>query len=73
MIVRERQNTQPERTPTWLVLLAYFAYLRAMRPQQPPEIKTLRWLILAFIVMALVSAGAPEKVVEVIRHWSIIP
>lgn len=58
---------------SWLIFLAYLAYLRAMRPQQSPETKVLRTLIivvgLVLVIVALVAAGAPEVVTDVLKHW----
>lgn len=68
---------QSERMPTWLVFMAYLAYLRAMQPQRTPEVAVLRTFIivvgLVLTVVALVAAGAPNMVVDAIKHWPLIP
>lgn len=72
-----RRQTITEGIPTWLVFVAYLAYLRSIRPQPPSEINVLRSLIivtgLVLVVVALVAAGAPDEVSQVIKHWPIIP
>ncbi len=64
---------QVERVPSWLILIAYLAYLRAMQPQRPTEVTVLRTLLLVvglvLTVVALVTAGAPELVVEMLQQW----
>ena len=60
----------------WLMLFAYLAYLRTVRAQQNPERVLLRLISIVGIVLgivALVVAGAPEKVSELIRLWPIMP
>ena len=68
---------QSERMPTWLVFMVYLAYLRAMQPERTPEVAVLRTLIivvgLVLTVVALVAAGAPSTVVDIIKHWPLIP
>lgn len=68
---------EPKRVPTWLVFLAYLAYLRATRPQQARETGVLRSLIivvgLVLVVVALVAAGSPENVGAALRNWPMIP
>jgi hypothetical protein len=67
------EDRQSERVPCWLAFLAYLAYLRAMRPPRSPGTVALLWLItivgLVLAVLALVSAGAPEVVEGVVKHW----
>lgn len=68
---------QLERMPTWLVFIVYLAYLRAIQPQRIPEVTVMRTLIivvgLVLTVVALVAAGAPNTVVDIIKHWPLIP
>jgi hypothetical protein len=68
---------QLERMPTWLVFMIYLTYLRAIQPQRTPEVAVIRTLIivvgLVLTVVALVAAGAPNTVVDIIKHWPLIP
>jgi hypothetical protein len=67
---------QSEPMPAWLILIAYLAYLRAMQPQRPTEVIVLRTLILVvgfvLTVVAVVAAGAPEVVIDILKHWPVI-
>lgn len=78
VVAREEAKTnEPNKAPHWLIFLAYLAYLRAMRPQSTPEVSALRMLIvitgLVLVTVALVVAGAPDKVGEVVHNWPILP
>jgi hypothetical protein len=68
---------QPDKAPHWLILIAYLAYLRAMRPRPIPETSALRILILTtglvLVILALVIAGAPEQVAGVVANWPFLP
>jgi len=61
----------------WVALLAYLAFLRAMKPQQNPSVRVLLWLIAVvgavLGIVALVAAGAPDKVGELVRFWPFAP
>lgn len=77
VVIAQQSKLQSEHIPKWLVFLAYLAYLIAMRPQKSPEIGTLRTLIvivgLVLSIVALVVAGTPEIVKDVIAHWPVMP
>jgi hypothetical protein len=68
---------QTEQFPTLPALLAYFAYLNATKPQCSPDVTVSRTLIivvgLVLVVVALVAVGSPNAVVDVIKHWPLIP
>lgn len=71
------QRPQSDRLPIWLILLMYLAYLHATQPRHPTEVVVLRTLILVvglvLTVVAVVAAGAPEVIVEVVKHWPSLP
>lgn len=71
------QPSQPQPLPNWMLFLLYLAWLRATRPQPHPSVTVLHTLIIAvalvLTVVALVAAGAPEAVVEMMKHWPIAP
>jgi|SRR5581483_1955355 len=73
----QEPNLPTDRMPIWLLFLAYLAYLRATQPQRPPELALLRTLILAtmliLIVVALVVAGDPKTIPDVLQHLHLIP
>ena len=64
----------------WLDLLAYLAYLRylqATRSQPPANVQISHVLIVAMAlvltVVALVAAGAPQYVVDILKYWPLHP
>ena len=71
-ILEERPLVKP--MPHWMMFLLYLITLRAMNS---PEVTVLRRLILAvtllLITMILGTIGAPELVIDVIRHWPLLP
>ena len=58
-------------------VLAFFAYLWTTRQLPPPEVSTIRLLIIAvamvLVVVALVAVGAPDQVSNTLAHWPLIP
>jgi len=76
-ILRRQPHSVPERPPSWLVFLAYLAYLRAMKQKPPPEVAVLRMLIavvgLVLVALMTVAAGAPEHLKDILSHWPILP
>ena len=77
LIARERLRPPKNLGYSVLMFLAYVAYLRAMRLQFSPETKVLRTLIvvvgLVLTVVALVVAGKPNMVPEVLKYLPSIP
>ena len=74
----EQLNPRPPADlPPWMIFLLYLAWLRAMRPQPPVTATVLRTLIIAvalvLVVVALVAAGAPEVVADVMQQWPLTP
>lgn len=79
IIEREKseQKSAPQQMPNWMLFLLYLAWLRATRPQPQSSVTVLTTLIIAvalvLTVVALVAAGAPEAVAEVLKHWPVLP
>ncbi len=77
--VKQAKQCQPlNHTPNWFDLLAMLVilrYLQCTQPQQSANAQISRLLIIAvalvLTVVALVAAGTPQYVVEVLKYWPL--
>jgi hypothetical protein len=65
-------NNNSASPPAWLIILTFWAYLRATQPQPRPEIDCLKLVIWAvtviLVVLILTTLGGAEHVANVLSH-----
>lgn len=81
IIIVPKEGEMPKREagafPQWMQMLAFWLYVRAMRPPLEKEIALLRTLIvvtiLLLVILALIAVGASDVIADVLKAWPTLP